>query len=320
MASQHLTILGSASQVPTRDRNQNGYALHWEDRLFIFDPGEGTQRQALHAGVVLARTDAIFITHLHGDHCLGLPGVLHRRILDQMSSPVPVFFPAASHSTFDHLMASSLYTETDIVEPHPVASPTVDRAAKRQIAEFGPLRVSAAPLHHPVPTFGYRFDERPRRHLDPVALDAAGIEGAQIGELERAGRLTTDRGRFELDSFSTVVPGPSMAFVLDTALCESAIELAADVDLLVCEATYLHDDQRLARPRGHMTAREAGWLARESGARRVVLTHFSRRYGDVPDRFAAEAGELHDDVVVASDLVSIPFPSRVGHASRTRSP
>ena len=101
-----------------------------------------------------------------------------------------------------------------------------------------------------------------------------------------------------------------MAYILDSALCDAAIELAAGVDLLVCEATYLHAEQAAARRRGHMTAREAGWLAREAGARRLVLTHFSNRYEDLTP-FAAEAGELHDDVVVATDLVTVPVPQRI---------
>ena len=301
MSSRVLTVLGTAAQTPTRDRNVGGCALDWDGRLFLFDPGEGYQRQCLFAGVAVSRADALFVTHFHGDHCLGLPGVLHRRILSNMMEPLPVFHPAESGATLDHLLGSSLFTETDLVWRHPF------RAG--DVADLGGLTITAAVLDHPVPTIGYRLSEPSSTRLDGDALLAAGIEGAMVAELQRHGAVSVGGTARTLDEFELPRPGQSVAYVLDTALCDAAIELAAGVDLLVCEATYLDAEQGLARERGHMTAREAGWLARESGARRLVITHFSARYSELRP-FAEEAGELHDDVVVATDLARIAVPPR----------
>lgn len=295
-------MLGTAGQTPTRERSVGGCALKWDGLLLLFDPGEGFQRQCLLAGLALSRADALFLTHMHGDHCLGLPGVLHRRILDNAPGKLSVFFPSESQPVFDHLLRSSMFTETDLVEQRPVDEGTAD--------VVGELRVTAARLDHPVPTFGYRMAEASSTRLDGEKLSAAGIEGVAVRDLLRESEVSVAGVRRHLDEFVLPRRGQSMAYILDTALCDNAIELAAGVDLLVCEATYLDAEQRWARERGHMTAREAGWLAREAGARRLVMTHFSGRYDDLQP-FAEEAGELHDDVVVATDLLTVPVPTRV---------
>lgn len=302
MSTRELIVLGTAGQTPTRQRSVGGCALKWDGLLVLFDPGEGFQRQCLIAGIAVSRADALFLTHMHGDHCLGLPGVLHRRILDNASKRMSVFFPSESQAVFDHLLQSSLFTETDLVEECAVGPGVV--------GSVGELTVTAAQLDHPVPTLGYRLAEPPSTRLDGEKLAAAGIQGAAVRDLLLHGEVSVDGARRFRDEFVLPRRAQSVAYILDTALCDNAIELATDVDLLVCEATYLDAEQRWARERGHMTAREAGWLARESGARRLVLTHFSGRYDDLRP-FAEEAGALHDDVVVATDLCSVPVPARV---------
>lgn len=301
MSTRELIVLGTAGQSPTRDRSAGGCALKWDGELVLFDPGEGCQRQCLFAGVAVSRASAMLLTHLHGDHCLGLPGVLQRRILDNAPSPLQLYFPAKSADVLDHLLRSSLFTETDLVDFHPSEAGTIGR--------IGDLEVTAAALDHPVPTLGYRLSEPDSTRLDGAALRAAGIQGVDVGKLVRDRRLESGGRWRHLEEFQLPRPGQSVAYILDTALCDAALELATGVDLLVCEATYLNDDQRWARERGHMTAREAGWLAREAGVRRLVITHFSSRYHDLTP-FATEAGELHDDVVVATDLAIIEVPPR----------
>ena len=299
--SRELIVLGTAAQTPTRERNVGGCALDWDGRLFLFDPGEGFQRQCLLAGVAVSRADALFITHFHGDHCLGLPGVLHRRILSNAVDPLPVYYPAASEATLEHLLGSSLFTETDLVDHRPF-----DAGAEGRLDD---LTITAAPLQHPVPTLGYRLSEPASTRLDGELLAAAGIEGAAVGELLETGSISVDGRTRSVEEFQLPRRGQSVAYVLDTALCAAAIDLATDVDLLVCEATYLDAEQGMARERGHMTAREAGWLAREAGVRRLVITHFSGRHHDLRP-FADEAGDLHHDVVVATDLARVALPPR----------
>jgi ribonuclease Z len=180
-----------------------------------------------------------------------------------------------------------------------------------QVLELGPTAtLSARQLDHRVPTFGYRIDEPDAVRLDPDALAAFGIEGPDVGRLVNEGRLETASGTVGLEQVSKARPGQSMAFVMDTGLCSAAEELADGVDLLVCESTFLQPEADLAARFKHLTARQAATIARNAGARRLLLTHFSARYPDSAV-FGDEASEVHSDVVVAEDLLTVPVPPRV---------
>jgi ribonuclease Z len=304
MSVRELVVLGTASQAPTRYRNHNGYLLRWGGLGVLFDPGEGTQRQMVIAGVPSSSVHWICITHLHGDHCFGLPGVLARMSLDQLDRTVEVYFPAESREAFDHLVNAGIGYRTITVEPHPSGEGVVRPAP--------PLELRARRLAHSIPTLGWRLDEPPGRTMLPERLDAAGVRGPDVGRLQREGRITTPSGAVRLEDVSVPRPGQSVAFVMDTRLCDAAVELAAGADLLVCEATFLSEDEDLAEAYGHLTAAQAARLARDAGARRLVLCHFSQRYGDDAGavRFGDEAGGIFPDVVVADDLDVVPLPAR----------
>jgi ribonuclease Z len=143
----------------------------------------------------------------------------------------------------------------------------------------------------------------------PDRLTALGISGPDVGLLQRDGRLERDGRVLTVDEVSEARPGQRFAFVMDTRSCDNALRLAEGADLLVCESTFLDSDEDLARHYGHLTAREAAWIASEAGARRLVLTHFSQRYQD-DEAFLVEAQSLFPDVVVARDLMTVPVPRR----------
>ena len=302
MSDRELVILGSASQVPTRHRNHNGYLLRWDGEGILFDPGEGTQRQFTHAGVSTPTTTRICLTHFHGDHCLGLPGVLLRLALDQGRPDVPIHYPAEGQRYVDRLRLATAGQEDLAVDLRPADRPGVVHADER-------FTLRCAPLRHRVPALGWRLEEPDRRHLLVQRLDALGIGGPDVGRLQEEGRLEAAGRTVTLDEVSEPRRGQVFAFVMDTALCDAAFELAAGADLLVCESTFLDRDEDLAEDYGHLTARQAGRIAAEAGARRLVLTHFSARYDD-PRAFADEAGDEFDDVVLAEDLLRVPVPPR----------
>jgi ribonuclease Z len=300
MSARELVVLGTASQVPTRTRNHNGYLLRWDTDGPLFDPGEGTQRQLLLAGVAPSAITRICLTHFHGDHCLGLPGVLQRLSLDRVRHPVYAHYPASGRDFFARLRHASVFHETADLREEPVTG------AAAVVAETAAGRLEARRLDHLVEAYGYRLVEPDGRRMLPERLAAHGISGPRIGELQRRGRLDG----VDLKDVSTVRPGQRFAFVMDTRLCDAVYALADRADLLVIEATFLDEDARLATEYGHLTARQAGRVAAESGVRRLVLTHFSQRYTD-PDRFAAEAAEeFSGDLVIATDLARIPVPAR----------
>jgi ribonuclease Z len=301
VTNRELLITGTASQAPTRDRNHNGYLLRWNEDVILFDPGEGTQRQLTRAGTSAHRVDRICLTHLHGDHCLGLPGILQSRALEAGDHAMRINFPAASAAYVERLCDAS------IGRHQPVRLEPVDDQLGAVVMAGPPYRVLARPLRHRVPTIGYRVDDPPARHLLPDRLTAAGISGPDVGRLVAKGWLAHGGRRIPIEEMSEVRRGRSFAIVLDTALCDGAFELADGVDLLLCEATYLETEAELAHEHLHLTAREAATIARDSGVGRLVLTHFSSRYDDL-DGHVAEASAVFDNVHVARDLETVMFP------------
>jgi ribonuclease Z len=304
VSSRELVVLGTASQAPTRARNHNGYLLRWDGEGLLFDPGEGTQRQMLFAGVTASQITRICITHFHGDHCLGLPGVLQRMALDQVRHPVQACYPAQSRPFFGRLRHAALFRDVLDVREHPVRGGTI---------EDGPgFRLEAQPLSHGVPAVGYRLVEPDGRRMLPGELAARGITGPDVGRLQREGRLLAGGELVTVEQVSEPRPGQRFAFIMDTRLCEAAFALADRADMLVCESTFAETEAALARDYGHLTARQAGRIAAGAGMRLLVLTHFSQRYDAAgTGRLAAEAAEVFGgEVVLARDLDRIRVPPR----------
>jgi ribonuclease Z len=302
MPARELVVLGSASQSPTRHRNHNGYLLRWDDRSVLFDPGEGTQRQLLLSGASPTGIHHICVTHFHGDHCLGLPGMLQRLSLDGVAHTVEVLFPASGSEYFERLRHASAYHDRLDVRPVPVAD---DGPA----SVVGPFAIEAVRLDHEPETFGWRVVEPDGIRMLPDRLAALGVAGPDVGRLAAEGFLERGGRRIALDEVSETRPGQRMAFVMDTGMCDAAVDLAAGADLVVCEATFASADHDLARRYRHLTAADAGRVARDAGARRLVITHFSQRYPDVRVLLDEAAAEF-DDVVAAEDLLRVPVPAR----------
>ncbi|MFE3996060.1 ribonuclease Z [Streptomyces goshikiensis] len=300
MSAREFVVLGTASQVPTRHRNHNGYLLRWDGEGILFDPGEGTQRQMLRAGVAAHDINRICVTHFHGDHSLGLAGVIQRINLDQVPHPVTAHYPASGQKFFDRLRYATAYRETVRLREEPVAE---DGA----LARGSSYTLEARRLSHPVESFGYRISEPDGRRMVPELLARHGIKGPDVGRIQREGRLDG----VGLDEVSEHKPGQSFAFVMDTRLCPGVDELARGCDMLVIESTFLDEDERLATDHGHLTAGQAARTARDAGVRHLVLTHFSQRYSD-PGAFErqARAAGFEGELTIAEDLVRVPLPKR----------
>ncbi|MFJ3924093.1 ribonuclease Z [Streptomyces sp. NPDC090022] len=300
MSAREFVVLGTASQVPTRHRNHNGYLLRWDGEGILFDPGEGTQRQMLRAGVAAHDIDRICVTHFHGDHSLGLAGVIQRINLDRVPHPVTAHYPASGQKFYDRLRYATAYRETVVIDQVPVSEDGV-------LATGASYTLSARRLSHPVESFGYRLTEPDGRRILPALLARHGIKGPDVGRIQREGVL----GGVTLEDVSEPRPGQSFAFVMDTRLCDGVYGLAEGCDMLVIESTFLDEDQHLAEEHGHLSAGQAARVARDAGVRHLVLTHFSQRYTD-PDAFElqARAAGFEGELTIAADLARVPLPKR----------
>lgn len=299
-------MLGTASQAPTRYRNQNGYLLRWDDLGILFDPGEGAQRQMLLAGVSAYDIDRICITHFHGDHCLGVPGVVQRLSLDRVPQTVHAHYPASGADYFHRLRYAASFHETATLQEDPVSGDGVIATGP-----FGMLE--SRQLDHRIETYGYRLVEPDTRRMLPAELSRWDISGPDVGRLQREGALTRGGRRVTVEEVSTPRPGQRFAFIMDTRLCDGVYALAEGADMLVIESTFRHADAGMAEEYGHLTTVQAAKVAAECGAKRLVLTHFSARYPD-SQGFHDEAATVFDgDIVVAEDLARIPVPARRPH-------
>lgn len=311
-----MIFLGTASQVPTRARNHNGLFLRWDEFGVLFDPGEGTQRQMVHAGLAATQITHIVITHFHGDHCLGLAAMVQRISLDRVPHAIQVIYPQSGQVYFDRLRHASIFHDVARIDPRPVSLPRGQTDGEVVVARLGEATLLARPLDHRVECYGYRLQEKDGRRMRPDLLAAAGLRGAQVGELIRRGELQVGERLVRLDEVSEDRRGQAFALVMDTRPCEGATRLSQGADLLVCESTYQATEATEAREHYHMTAAQAAELARAGGVRRLVLTHFSQRYTST-DGFLREAEEAlgpasATEVVAAEDLLAVAVPRRAG--------
>lgn len=300
MTARDLTILGCSSQQPTRFRNHGAYLLRWNDEGLLFDPGEGTQRQFIFANIAPPVVTRIFVSHFHGDHCLGLGSMLMRLNLDKVTHPIHCYYPASGKKYFDRLRYGTMYHETIHVVEHPVAQEGL-------VQDDGRFRIEAAFLDHGVDNIAWRVTEPDTRKFSKEKLQQCGIEGLAVRELQTTGKVQVNDVVYTLDDVSHVRPGDVFAYVSDTKYCDNAISIAKDAKILLCESTYLDEEKDLAQRHYHLTAKQAATIAKEANAKQLILTHFSARYLNL-SLFTAEACPIFPNTYVAEDLKVFPFP------------
>lgn len=293
-----LTILGTASHIPTRDRNQNAYFLDTGREGWLFDPGEGTQRQFTLAGISPGRVHRIFISHFHGDHCLGLPGMMQRLSLMQVPHQIGIFYPEEGQEYIDRLSRASRYTQGIAFDYHPLKH--------GDIIEDERFRVEAIALKHSTPVLGYRVTQKARLHFDPALLKKAGLSGPQTGILEKRGRIEINAKLITREELSYRGKAKVFAYALDTGVCENIPRLIRNADCLLMEGTYLESEKALAEEFLHMTAEQTARYAKGNAVKRLLLTHYSERYKDL-DFYQKAVDKVFKNTHIAKDFDVIEF-------------
>jgi len=299
MSVRDLIILGSSSQQPTRHRNHGGYLFRWNDEGLLFDPGEGTQRQFIFANIAPPVVTRIFISHFHGDHCLGLGSMLMRLNLDKVTHPIHCYYPASGKKYFDRLRYGTIYHETIHVIEHPVSEAGI-------VEDDGKFRIEAAFLEHGVDNIGWRVTEADTRKFDKDKLNFFGVKGSLVKELQANGQVTIDGKTISLEEVSWIRKGDAIAVVIDTRYCKNAVNLAKNAKLFLCESTYLEAHRELAYKHFHLTAKQAAEIAKEADVQQLILTHFSARYQTLDD-FIKESTPIFANTFVAKDLKYFSF-------------
>jgi len=307
-----VTFLGTSSGVPTRGRNVSAVALRLPQRseLWLFDCGEGTQHQFLRSELRVSQLRRIFITHMHGDHVFGLPGLLASLGLAGSCPGIDLYGPDLLRDYLEGVLRTS---STRI--GYPLRSHKVRQAAASGalVFEDDDLQVRCAPLTHRVPAYAYRVDQKTRAgRFDIAKAKELGIPPGPIyGELKAGRTVTLDDGRIINGASLTGPerPGASVVYCTDTVFSEAAVQLAQGADLLIHESTFCHSEAELAIARQHSTSTMAAQTALEAGVKQLVLTHLSPRYmpGNpmTPDDLVAEAQTIFANTTVAKDFLSI---------------
>ncbi|HZG15203.1 MAG TPA: ribonuclease Z [Candidatus Bathyarchaeia archaeon] len=302
-----ITFLGTSSGAPTTKRNVSGIALRFTQKAkwWLLDCGEGTQHQILRAPVKLSQLEKIFITHLHGDHLYGLIGLLASRSLrGGGETGVALYGPPGIKEYVDGIMAvSPVHLQYDL---------SIHTVSPGVIFEDDEIIVKAAAVAHRVPAYAYAIEEkaRPGAFRVDLAMQAGIPAGPLFGQLKKGEPVTLPDGRVVegRDFVGPDIPGRKVVYSGDTGPCQAIIELAADADVLIHEATYVHQEVDLARRAGHSTALEAAQAAKQANVNQLLLTHFSPRYesdeGITMDDLLAEARDIFPETELAEDFSS----------------
>jgi len=311
-AGVQVTFLGTSSGVPTRARNVSAVALRLPQRaeLWLFDCGEGTQHQFLRSDLRVSQLRRLFITHMHGDHVFGLPGLLASLGLAGSCEGLTLYGPDPLRGYLEGVLRSS---STRIGYPLQIQRVKQAAGSGAPIYEDEELLVRCAPLTHRVPAYAYRVERKPRRgRFDVERARALGIPPGPIYAQLKAGRsVSLDDGRIIRGESlcGPPLPGCSVVYCTDTVFSEAAVELARGADLLIHEATFCHAEAELAIARQHSTSTMAAQTALEAGVKRLLLTHLSPRYlpgnPTTPDDLLAEARAIFPATELARDFLCI---------------
>lgn len=300
-----VTFLGTASAKPVRDRNQSAQVLRVRERFFLVDCGEGAQRQMAVSGIPMQRIDSIFISHIHGDHVYGLPGLLSTLGMEGRSEPLNIYGPQNLGPLLKFFLS---YYGAGI--PYEIRFMPLKGNAPEVILETRSLEVVAFPLNHGIETYGYIFREKePQWNVRKDRIDPYGLTLTEIGTLKRGEDVVRPDGTvLPLAEFAYRPFAPrSYAYVSDTAPFPGEAACLQGVRFLYHEATFLEEHADLAALRMHTTTTQAARLAAEIGAERLYIAHYSSRDRDA-SLYEAECRAIFPETRAVSDGDVADFP------------
>jgi len=307
----NITFLGTSSGVPSLTRNVSSLALKLSQspEVWLFDCGEGTQHQIIKSKIKSSQIKKIFITHMHGDHIYGLPGLLATLGLSGNSDGIEIYGPTELRSFINSALRTSfckLSFPLHFLEVENFAS------ENKSLFENDKIKVNCALLKHKIPAYGYRVSEKDKPGIfDIKKAESLNIKPGPIySELQRGKKVLLEDGRtFEGKDFcGTPRKGKSFVYCTDTLFSESAVSLSLNADLLVHESTFSKEDESMAYEKLHSTTIMAAKTALLSNTKKLIITHFSPRYSSknliTPDDLLKEAQKVFPNTELAKDFLT----------------
>ncbi|MBR9679868.1 MAG: ribonuclease Z [Candidatus Altiarchaeota archaeon] len=293
-----LTFLGTNATKPTLERFTSSIAIRHEGEVYLFDCGEGIQIRIGQSGFSLMKIDKLFVTHLHGDHVLGIPGILFSMAKNQREAPLKIYGPPGTAMSVHHMRRASygrIPFEIDVIELEP--GDTV-----------GPI--TAFETEHTGNSIGYVFREPDTTRIDKAKMDKHGFKpNSKFKKLKQGETIEINGIKLKPKDWLIPVKGSSLAYTGDTVKSDKVIEAVAGVDLLIHESTYLSEDDS-GFDYGHCSAKDAARVAKQAGVGSLFLIHFSPRYANLAP-LLKEAKQVFKNSFIAKDLARVTIKDTI---------
>ncbi len=292
-----VIFLGTGCMQPTKTRNHAGVLLSYKNEHILFDCGEGIQRQMRIAGIKPAKITRLCISHWHGDHVLGIPGLLSSMGADQYAKKLYIYGPKGSKVFLSHMLKG--FAAKDIID-HEIQE--VERGIFFQGEDFF---LETRALKHSTSCVGFALHEKDRRKINLIKAKKLGLEeGPILGKIQEGKDVLVNGKKIKADDVSFLVKGKKLSYVTDTMECDGVNYLAQDADLLIIEGTLLDELQEKAYKSKHLTVKQAAIIASQSNTKKLVITHISQRYKSSSE-IREEAQDYFPEAIVAEDFMKI---------------
>ncbi len=270
-----IIFLGTSCMQPTKERNHPSFLLRYKTENILFDCGENVQRQMRITGIKPAKTTKVLISHWHGDHVFGVPGLINSMGADQYAKKLNVYGPKGSKKYFSNMLKS--FASSGVIENE------VHEVSSGIFFENDDFMLVAERLKHSAECVGFSFIEKDKRRVNTAKANKLGLSGPILGELQKNKTVTFNGKKIKPDDVTYVVKGKKISYVADTLPCDGANKLAENADLLISEGTHLSDISEKTKKYMHLTVKDAALIASENGAKKLVITHISPRYKSISE-------------------------------------
>ncbi len=291
-----ITFLGTSAMVPTKTRNHPGILVNYKTENILLDCGENIQRQLEINGFSSAKLTKVLITHWHGDHSLGLPGLIQSMSSHNYSKELEIYGPKNSESFVRKIMTAFLLKNKIRFKV---------KEAKGKFRETEDLILESLPMEHSAPCLAYSILEKPRRRINLKYLKKFNLKKDPIlKDLQKGKNIIYKGNTIKAKNATYLIPGKKVVYITDTVLNKNCIKIAKNADVLICESTFASDLKHKAREYMHLTSQEAAAIAKKARVKKLVLTHFSQRYKD-ESILEEEAKKIFKNTIAAKDFMTV---------------
>ena len=290
-----LTFLGTGPSIPTKKRNHTSIFLQYKNEHILIDCGEGTQRQLKIAGISPLKINKIIITHWHGDHFLGIPGLFQTLATNNYTKKIEIYGPKGTEEKIELIKK---------LIGHKINTQIIETSSKA--FENSEILIKAMKMSHGVENNAYSFSIKEKRRLDKNKIRKLKLPNLPIlKELQKGKDISFNGKKIKSSSVSYIEKERKITFILDTEFNANAIKIAEDSDILICESTFSKEDSEKAQERMHLTSEKAALIAKKSKSKKLILTHLSERYENNMDKILKEAKTIFKETTLAKDFDKI---------------